>query len=158
MKYFSGRLALLICLLAVLPLAHAVKIEFHDFKDRKQEQLYLQLIADLRCVKCQNQNLAESNAELAKDMRDKTYAMIIDGGSRADVVKYMTDRYGDFVLYKPPFQFNTLLLWIGPPVFLFLSLYLLFRLIRKQKPVTTESLSEQDRESVRELLKPASRK
>jgi len=136
--------------------AQAVKIAFHDFKTPAQEQLYLQLIAELRCVKCQNQNLAESNAELAKDMRDKTYELILKGGTRDDVVKYMTDRYGDFVLYKPPFKKNTLLLWVGPPVFLFISLFLLFRLIKGQKKELTETLSSDDRESMRSLLKTSS--
>lgn len=130
----------------------AVKIEFHSFENRQQEKLYLQLIAELRCVKCQNQNLAESNAELAMDMRDKAYELIIKGGSREDVVKYMTDRYGDFVLYKPPFKAKTLLLWIGPPIFLFLSLFMLFKLIRNQKNQPAESLSNADRDAVRELL------
>ncbi|MEE9327007.1 MAG: cytochrome c-type biogenesis protein [Cocleimonas sp.] len=130
----------------------AVKIEFHSFKNKQQEALYYQLVAELRCVKCQNQNLAESNAELASDMREKTYKMVVEGGSREDVVNYMTARYGDFVLYKPPLKKQTMLLWIGPPIFLFLSLFLLFRMIRKQKAKSTETMSDTDRESMRELL------
>lgn len=131
---------------------YAVKIEFHTFENKAQEKLYLQLIAELRCVKCQNQNLAESNAELAMDMREKAYELIIKGGSRDDVVKYMTDRYGDFVLYNPPFKVQTLLLWIGPPIFLILSLLMLFRLIRNQKKQPVEALSDTDRDAVRELF------
>ena len=154
--FLSRRIAVVVVLLATvmttLPSAYAVKIEFHTFENKQQEELYLQLIAELRCVKCQNQNLAESNAELAMDMREKAYEIVVKGGSRADVLKYMTDRYGDFVLYKPPFKMETLFLWIGPPVFLFLSLFLLFKLIRNQKNETVETLSETDRESVRELL------
>ena len=155
MKSSLVRLLLIFSVSFLLP-AQAVKIEFHDFKTPQQEQLYLQLIAELRCVKCQNQNLAESNAELAKDMRDKTYDMILKGGTRADVVKYMTDRYGDFVLYKPPFKKNTLLLWVGPPIFLLISLFLLFRLIKGQKKDLTETLSTDDRASMRSLLKNSS--
>ena len=135
---------------------YAVQIEFHKFENRQQEKLYLQLIAELRCVKCQNQNLAESNAELASDMREKAYEMVIKGASRADVVDYMTARYGDFVLYKPPFKAKTLLLWIGPPIFLFLSLFMLFRLIRSQRDKPKESLSKENRDYVRELLNPGS--
>jgi len=131
---------------------YAVKIEFHTFENKAQEKLYLQLIAELRCVKCQNQNLAESNAELAMDMREKAYELIIKGGSRDDVVKYMTARYGDFVLYNPPFKVQTLLLWIGPPVFLILSLLMLFRLIRNQKKQPAEALSDTDRDAIRELF------
>ena len=138
-------------LLLVLGSAYAVKIEFHDFANKKQEHLYLQLIAELRCVKCQNQNLAESNAELAKDMREKTYAMIIKGGTREDVVKYMTDRYGDFVLYKPPFKIKTLLLWFGPAILLLFSLYFLLKRIREQEPAV-DALTDEQHQKMRELL------
>ncbi len=133
--------------------AGAVQIEFHKFENQQQERLYLDLVAELRCVKCQNQNLAESNAELARDMREKTYEMITQGKSRSDVINYMTARYGDFVLYKPPFKSKTLLLWIGPPVLLFFSLFLLMKLIRGQATQKKETLSESDRESVRAVLK-----
>lgn len=132
---------------------YAVKIEFHTFENKQQEKLYLQLIAELRCVKCQNQNLAESNAGVAQDMREKVYELIITkDASRKDVINYMTARYGDFVLYKPPFKMQTLLLWVGPPVFLLLSLLMLFRLIRNQKNETVDALSDTERDSVRELL------
>lgn len=133
--------------------ATAVKIEFHDFENAQQEQLYLSLIAELRCVKCQNQNLAESNADIARLMREKTYSMVIDGKNRDDVVSYMTARYGDFVLYKPPFKSKTLLLWIGPPILLFLSLFFLLRMVRNQPKQKAEQLSDAERESVRDLLK-----
>lgn len=133
--------------------AHAVKIEFHDFKDKQQERLYLQLIAELRCVKCQNQNLAESNAELATDMREKAYDMVIKGKSRQDVVNYMTARYGDFVLYKPPFKTQTWLLWIGPALLLLLSLFFLVRRTRTQDKNALDALNKEQRESVRDLMK-----
>jgi len=136
----------------------AVKIEFHTFENKQQEQLYFKLIAELRCVKCQNQNLAESNAELAKDMREKAYQMILKGGNRQDVIKYMTDRYGNFVLYKPPFISETVLLWIGPAIFLILSLFLLLKLIKKQQKEPIETLSEAERDAVRDLLNNSSKK
>ncbi len=136
----------------------AVKIEFHTFENKQQEQLYFKLIAELRCVKCQNQNLAESNAELAKDMREKAYQMILKGGNRQDVIKYMTDRYGNFVLYKPPFISETVLLWIGPAIFLILSLFLLLKLIKKQQKEPIETLSEAERDAVRDLLNNPSKK
>ncbi len=131
----------------------AVQIEFHSFENVQREKLYLDLIAELRCVKCQNQNLAESNAELARDMRDKTYTMIVEGKSREDVVNYMTARYGDFVLYKPPFKSKTLLLWAGPPLLLLLSMFLLLKIVRNQSKQQPEKLSDAERESVRSILK-----
>lgn len=152
MKRLVNHLILLFLLLGGNA-AHAVKIEFHEFENKQQEQLYLHLIAELRCVKCQNQNLAESNAELAADMREKAYEMVINGKTRQDVVKYMTDRYGDFVLYKPPFKAKTYLLWIGPPILLFFGLFLLIRRIRAQQEQPSEALSDEQRESMRELLK-----
>lgn len=150
MKHFLITLCFVVSLLSSS--AFAVQIEFHQFENKTQEQLYLKLIAELRCVKCQNQNLAESNAELARDMRDKTYEMVKQGKTRADVVSYMTARYGDFVLYDPPFKSKTLLLWVGPPIFLFLSLFLLIKLIRKQGQEKSEPLTESQRESVRAVL------
>ena len=152
MKTFFIISLLLIGQIFLVPVS-AVQIEFHTFENKKQEQLYLDLIAELRCVKCQNQNLAESNAELARDMRDKAYEMVSKGKSRSDVVNYMTARYGDFVLYKPPFKSKTLLLWIGPPILLLFSLFLLLKIIRGQSAPKNKQLSESDRESVRLALK-----
>jgi len=151
MSRFFQKFVLGISMLILIPV-FAVQIEFHQFENKQQEELYLQLIAELRCVKCQNQNLAESNAELATDMREKTYEMITQGKSRKDVINYMTARYGDFVLYKPPFKSKTWLLWIGPPILLILSLWFLLRLIRNQKKEKTESLSDAERDSVRAAL------
>ena len=152
MKVLVSRLLLILSLFFIGFQSYAVKIEFHSFENKQQEKLYLQLIAELRCVKCQNQNLAESNAELALDMREKAYEMVVKGGSRQDVVKYMTDRYGDFVLYKPPFITKTLMLWIGPFIFLILSLFFLLKLIKKQQKEPIETLSDTDRDSIRKLL------
>ena len=136
--------------------ALAVQIEFHSFENAQKERLYLDLIAELRCVKCQNQNLAESNAELAQDMREKTYQMIVEGKTRNDVVNYMTARYGDFVLYRPPFKAKTLLLWIGPVLLLFFGLYFLLKVIRNQKTRPAKIYDDSELDSVRELLKPNS--
>lgn len=143
-------------LLSIMAFSNAVQIEFHSFENPARERLYLDLIAELRCVKCQNQNLAESNAELARDMREKTYQMVVEGKSRDDVVSYMTARYGDFVLYKPPFKAKTLLLWVGPPLLLILSLFLLLKVVRNQNKSSTEALSEADLDSVRSVLKSKS--
>lgn len=130
----------------------AVQIELHTFANAQQERVYLGLVAELRCVKCQNQNLAESNAELARDMRDKTYEMVTAGKNRDDVLSYMTARYGDFVLYKPPFKKNTLLLWIGPPILLLLCLFFLLKMVRNQSSKVPAQLSDVERESVRSVL------
>jgi len=149
-KYLLSFIIFLFC--TVSSSLFALQIEFHSFQSPERERLYLALIAELRCVKCQNQNLAESDAELAKDMREKTYQMITEGKSRDDVVNYMTARYGDFVLYKPPFKMKTLLLWAGPPLLLFFSLFFVVRMIRNQPKQTTDKLADSDLESVRNVL------
>lgn len=148
-----SRLLIVIATFLVIVSVNALKIEFHSFDNKQQERLFTQLVNDLRCVKCQNQNLAMSEAEIARDMRDKVYEIVKKGGTREDVIKYMTDRYGEFVLYKPRFEVKTILLWVGPAVLLLLSLFFLLKLIKKQQEEPIESLSTQDRESVRKLLK-----
>jgi cytochrome c-type biogenesis protein CcmH len=81
---------------------------------------------------CQNQNLADSDADLAKDLRDKVYEMIKTGSSDAQIVDYMVDRYGDFVLYRPPVNLSTIFLWLGPFIILLACLWILIRIARRR--------------------------
>jgi cytochrome c-type biogenesis protein CcmH len=105
-------------------------IETYPFDTVQQEQDYNNLIYELRCLVCQNQNLADSNAELAQDLRKQVHTMLVEQKQdKASVVKYMVDRYGDFVLYNPPVKFQTFLLWGGPFVFLILGFWWLFKII-----------------------------
>lgn len=113
---------LLMLALLLLPLTLRAEIDIHTFKTPQQEQLYTQLINELRCLVCQNQNLADSNAALALDLRQKTYEMVNGGASRDEIVDFMVSRYGEFVLYRPPVQQNTLLLWLGPGLFLLVGI------------------------------------
>jgi cytochrome c-type biogenesis protein CcmH len=89
------------------------------FDTPEQLQRYERLIHDLRCVVCQNQSVAESNVELARDLRRVVRDMILEGKTDAEIKQFMTDRFGDFVLYKPPLKPETYLLW-GAPVILLL--------------------------------------
>ena len=82
--------------------------------DPVAEKRLLGLSEELRCLVCQNQNIADSNAELAQDLRREIRGMIKDGKSDKEIIDFMVTRYGDFVLYRPPVQGNTLLLWGGP--------------------------------------------
>ncbi len=107
-------------------------IEEHQFATPKQEQLYQQLIQELRCLVCQNQNLADSNADLAKDLRGKTYEMVVANKTHGEIAEFMVARYGDFVLYRPPVNSATALLWFGPFALLALALgFVLLRLKRQ---------------------------
>lgn len=109
-----------------------------QFQSAKQEALYDSLIIELRCLVCQNQNIADSNADLAKDLRKKTYELIQAGQTEAQIKQFMRDRYGDFVLYEPPLDKKTWLLWLGPFVMLLIVMFLVGRFIKQQSKITPE--------------------
>jgi cytochrome c-type biogenesis protein CcmH len=100
--------------------------------DPKQQESYETLTKELRCLVCQNQTIADSNAELAADLRRQVYEMLQQGKSRQEIIQFMTDRYGDFVLYNPPFKGKTSILWIAPAVFLLIGLITAFFIIRRK--------------------------
>jgi cytochrome c-type biogenesis protein CcmH len=104
--------------------------------DPDLERRLLALTADLRCVVCQNESLAESRAPLAKDLRQEVRELMRQGRSDREVVEYLTARYGDFVLYRPPFKPVTYLLWIGPALFLGVGGITWFLTIRRRQRAT----------------------
>lgn len=129
--------------------------EAREFKDPENAQRYRTLINELRCLVCQNQNLADSNATLAADLRQLTYDMILDGKSDEEIIEFMVARYGDFVLYRPPFKLTTLMLWIGPLLLLVLGIWLLLRQLRRRSasPVENDALSADERARLERLLR-----
>ena len=98
----------------------------------EQEQRYHNLLHELRCLVCQNQSLAESDAGLAADLRDEVKAMIVEGADDDEIFKFMTERYGDFVLYEPPFKPQNYLLWVAPFLLLLIGLAVLIRNVARQ--------------------------
>jgi cytochrome c-type biogenesis protein CcmH len=112
MKAFHTPLILLSLLLAIAGSVGAVEIR--TFEDPAKAERYDALIHKLRCLVCQNQSLGDSDADLARDLRTEVYERIESGESEEETLKFLTDRYGDFVLYDPPFKNITLILWIGP--------------------------------------------
>src|SRR5436853_414489 len=112
----------------------------------------MELAGELRCLVCQNQSLAESNAGLAVDLRNQIREQLSRGASEREVVDFMVARYGDFVLYRPPLKASTFLLWFGPFVLLIAGIYVLIRRIRRQRTMNGR-LSEADRLRVEQLLK-----
>src|SRR5213592_2630024 len=112
----------------------------------------MDLAAELRCLVCQNQTLAESNAGLAVDLRNQIRAQLARGASEREVVDFMVARYGDFVLYRPPLKASTFLLWFGPFVLLIAGTCVLIRLIRRQGKMDRQ-LSEAERLRAEQLLK-----
>lgn len=107
-------------------------IEVHSFPDKESEQRYEKLTHELRCLVCQNETIAASNADLAKDLRQEIYEKVTAGQSDKQIVDFMVARYGDFVLYRPPFKPITILLWVGPFLMLATGLIILFMMIRRQ--------------------------
>ncbi len=142
-----------ILLLSVLLFTSArAAIETYQFDDPAKEAEYKALVQELRCTVCQNQNIADSNAELAGDLRRKTYEMVQQGKRPEEIKEYMVARYGNFVLYNPPVQTNTLLLWGGPFLIFVAGLVILVRIIRRRPSTDEHVLSEEERKRAEALL------
>ena len=101
-------------LLLALSTQAALAIGPLPFRDDAEQERFQRLVAELRCTVCQNQNLADSNAELAKDLRQRVFEMLQQGRSDAEIKQFLVERDGDFVLYRPPVKPQTWLLWFGP--------------------------------------------
>ena len=125
-------------------------IEAYEFDSAQTEADYYQLIKELRCLVCQNQNLSGSNAELAQDLRRQTYEMLTRGDSPDQVIEFMVARYGDFILYRPQFKASTYLLWLGPFLLLVIVLYLVIRKLRAGSSASV--VSDDAMDEARQLL------
>jgi len=112
------------------------------FMNPEQEARYNELTLELRCLVCQNQNLADSDAPLAQDLRREIYNMMQAGRSNDEIKTFLVDRYGDFVLYKPPIKGNTLALWLMPAVLLTLGGVVVLLTVRKRTRMLTEHNKE----------------
>lgn len=123
------RTLMLVALLVLVPAAQGADIRFEN---PEQQARYEHLINELRCLVCQNQTIADSNADLALDLRSKVAEQIAAGKSDDEVIAYLTARYGDFVLYRPPVQANTVLLWAGPFLLLGIGAVVLFVTLRRR--------------------------
>lgn len=120
MRILCLALSLLLC-----PLVYANSA--YPLDSAKKEAQFAHLLKDLRCLVCQNQDLSDSNAELAKDLRQQVYELVKAGQTDTEINQYLTTRYGDFILFKPPVKSITLLLWFGPALFLLLGLFIFWR-------------------------------
>jgi len=117
-------------------------------------QLFQKLAEELRCPKCQNQNLADSNAMIAGDLRRELYQQVKSGSDGDSIINFMVDRYGEFVLYRPQMSTMTYVLWFGPVALLLFGLVCLVLIVRKRKQgqVETETLSAEQQKRIDELL------
>jgi cytochrome c-type biogenesis protein CcmH len=124
-----------------------------DFENELQEQRYDDLIEEIRCLVCQNQSLADSHAELAQDLRNEVYEKIIEGASNENIIQFLVDRYGDFVLYRPPLMQKTWILWFGPILALILALFVVYRIISRDKTGDDiTELSDEEKQQLSNLL------
>jgi cytochrome c-type biogenesis protein CcmH len=110
----------------------AAPIETFKFDSPEKEKVFHKLSEELRCLVCQNQNIAESNADLAKDLRLEIYTMLSQGKTEDEIVAFMVERYGDYVLYRPPFKPLTWLLWFGPAIVFVFGLIFVVRYMKSQ--------------------------
>lgn len=117
------------------------------------EKRYHDLLSELRCLVCQNQTIEESDSELAHDLRVEVNKMLNDGATDAEVINFMANRYGDFVLYKPLIKPKTYLLWFGPFIFLLLILFLVLMFVKKQKSTSKVELSLDEQQKLDSILK-----
>ena len=143
-------------LLALLPLLFAASVAAKEAApaaaDPALEKRVMALAEELRCLVCQNQTLADSNAPLAEDLRNQLREKMREGKSDAEVVDFLVERYGDFVLYRPPFKATTMLLWLGPFLLLVLGFAVLLRRVRRRRQPADTEISNADRKRAAELL------
>jgi len=125
-----------------------------EFADAEQEKRYQALIEEYRCVVCQNQSVADSNAELAQDVRNLVRNKILAGQTDQQITEFLVERYGDFVLYNPPLEPKTYPLWWGPLVLVLLAFIVLIYSIRRHIKTTTTppTLSDEERNKVKQVL------
>lgn len=131
-------------------------IDAYEFGSEAERERYRTLVEELRCPKCQNQNIADSNAPIAMDLRREIFRMLEEGQSNEQIIDFLVDRYGDFVRYKPPVDARTLVLWYGPVVLLVFGFgvlaVILMRRRRANAPGTSPTLSEAERARLATLL------
>jgi len=134
-------------------------IEIHEFKNDVDRQRYQTFINEMRCPKCQNQNLSGSDSPIAMDLRKELYFMINEGRSDQEIVNFMVERYGEFILYRPRLSPATILLWAAPVLFLLFGAILLWFIVRKRRNVSIEEesvLSVHERARLNALLEMGS--
>ena len=135
--------------------AHAA-IDTYEFADDAERARFRELTQELRCPKCQNQDIADSNAPIATDLRREIYRMLGEGKSNQQIIDFMVDRYGDFVRYKPALTGKTAVLWFGPLALLVGGLVLIAVIVGRRRRVTQadggDSLSAEERQRLAALL------
>lgn len=133
---------------------NAWETDTYVFNDEVTEIRYKTLVKELRCPKCQNQNLADSNSPIAADLRREVFQLLEQGKSDGEIVNFMVKRYGEFVLYRPQVSTLTYVLWFGPALLLLIGVIVVVQILRK-KPIKKETvvLSEEQKSKLAQILK-----
>ena len=126
-------------------------IESKQFENSETEARYKNMIAELRCLVCQNQNLSDSDADLAKDLRNQVEKMLKSGNSDEQIADYMVTRYGDFILYNPPLKTSTLVLWAGPLLMVIIGIIIVANIFRRRDRQKS-TISPQDLSRAKSLI------
>ena len=146
------RSLIILLMLFIFVAANAAPIATFKFENEQQEILFHKLSHELRCLVCQNQSIGDSNADLAKDLRNEIYRMIKQGKGEQEIIDFMVQRYGDFVLYNPPVKPITWMLWFGPAIIFFIALFYVLRIIKTHKTNRrSEQLDTKDIERLKSL-------
>lgn len=150
----AKRLLLLLSMMT-LSMVSLAAIDIYEFDTESQRQRYHVLVDELRCPKCQNQNLSGSNSQIATDLRRELHRLLLEGKTDAEIKAFMVARYGDFVLYSPPIKASTASLWILPILLLVVGLVVLVLIVRQRRQIkdaVETVLSEDDVSKLNTLL------
>ena len=147
-----------LCMLLLLALPAMAVIETYEFSDPALEQRYQYLSEELRCPKCQNQNIADSNAPISQDLRKLLYEQLEQGASDEEIRSYMVARYGEFVRYRPSFNSATAVLWLAPVGLLLIGLVVGVMTLRGRRSGTPGGLDATEQQRLDELLEQAEHK
>ena len=133
---------------------NASPVDTYEFKDEVTKIRFQALSKELRCPKCQNQNLADSNSPIAADLRRELYELLQQGKADSEIVDFMVNRYGEFVLYRPKVSELTYVLWFGPAILVLLGLVIVILIVRR-KPAKKEelTLTSEQQDKLKQLLK-----
>ncbi len=132
-------------ILLLIQSSYAGTIEAKEFTSFEQEKRYQDLIEDIRCPVCQGQSIGDSNSSLALDLREQVRIMILNNNTNDEIYSFMVQRYGDFVIFKPPIKPVTYMLWFAPFLFLFICLFFLFRSISSKSRIANKLSIDIDR-------------
>lgn len=144
---------LLLCAFLLWPVLGQAVVEVREFDNPVTEQRYRDLTASLRCPKCQNQAIGDSESPIAGDMRERVYVQLQDGRSDKEILDYMVNRFGDYVLYNPRLEGRTLLLWGLPAGLVLLGALVVVLMVRARRRSSARNLSAEERARLDALIK-----